>query len=452
MLLSKENLQFELKTDLMDDIVSSIWIKISSRGLKSVLVCGVYREHQYLSQPSDWSLHPNEQIKRWAAFLKQVETARISSTCHIIGDCNLDYNKWLSPDYSQSQMVNDTKNSLEAGGFFQLVTEITRSWPGQADSTIDHFWTNEPQKIMNVSNAVRAAGDHNVITVLIRLKGSIFSKLDSRKRSYKNFDPVIYRQKLENEKWTDIYEIEDVDLANDFLESKVVGILDTMCPYKTVQYRKDCKTWLTDATKTKMTARDVTRERARISSDPVLWSQYKVQRNEVNRLVNSDRKRHYVELYDCHHVNKDVSATYRAAKNQGGIKKCSSPTTFLSEGIKITNPQEMSNLMMKTFSDKTDKLLNELPPPEIDPCSTLISALDSWGNMKNDRKLFDFVPISNMDTLKTLKELGNTTSEANDRMDALALKHGANILHGPITHIVNCSIKTLKFASKWKIW
>ena len=30
-----------------------------------------------------------------------------------------------------------------------------------------------------------------------------------------------------------------------------------------------------------------------------------------------------------------------------------------------------------------------------------------------------------MDTLKILKELGNTTSSANDRIDALSLKHGA---------------------------
>ena len=47
--------------------------------------------------------------------------------------------------------------------------------------------------------------------------------------------------------------------------------------------------------------------------------------------------------------------------------------------------------------------------------------------------------------------LGNTTSAANDRLDALAIKHGAKILHGPITHIINCSIRTLKFATKWKI-
>ena len=56
-----------------------------------------------------------------------------------------------------------------------------------------------------------------------------------------------------------------------------------------------------------------------------------------------------------------------------------------------------------------------------------------------------------METLKILKELGNKTSSVHDRIDALSLKHGAQILHGPITHIVNCSIRTSKFASKWKI-
>ena len=450
-LLTKESLQFELRSDLMDDIVSSIWLKISRKGQKSILVCGIYREHQYLKQDSDWSLQPNEQIRRWNTFLRQVETTRLSSTCHIIGDVNLDYNKWSAPDFSQLQMVTDTKNSLEAGGFFQLVSDITRSWPGQVDSTIDHFWTNKPPKIMKITNSIRAVGDHNVITVTVRIKGKDTTKLDTRKRSYKNFDPVIYRQKLELENWDEIYEIDDVDLANDFLESKVVGILDKMCPYKTVQHRTESKNWLTDTTKLKMLTRDVTRERARQSGDQELWSLYKVQRNEVNRLVNSDRKSHFVNLYNRHHENKDVGATYRAAKSQVGMSKNTSPTNFILNGNKILNPQEMADIMMKTFENKTEKLINDLPPPTIDPCAALKVALSGWGKLKEDRKLFDFVEISNMDTLKVLNELGNNSSAANDRMDALALKHGAKILYGPITHIINCSIRTLKFATKWKI-
>ena len=133
------------------------------------------------------------------------------------------------------------------------------------------------------------------------MKGSATCKLDTRKRSYKNFDPCIYRQRLELENWSDIYDIEDVDLANNFLESRVVNILDTICPYKTVQYRTDCKSWLTDNTKNKMKTRDTIRECARITGDPETWTQYKSLRNEVNRLVNKDRKTYYDDIYERHH-------------------------------------------------------------------------------------------------------------------------------------------------------
>ena len=156
---------------------------------------------------------------------------------------------------------------LEANGFFQLVKDVTRSWPGQVDSLIDHFWTNEPSKVLSVTNLVRAVGDHNVITATVRIKGSDTVRLDTRKRSYKNFDPVIYRQRLERENWSDIYDISNVDLANNFLESRVVAILDKLCPFKTIQHRTECKSWLSDDTKDMMSIRDNTRERARVAND-----------------------------------------------------------------------------------------------------------------------------------------------------------------------------------------
>ena len=268
---------------------------------------------------------------------------------------------------------------------------------------------------------------------------------------YKNFDPKIYRQRLERENWEEIYNITNVDLANDFFESRVVGILDDMCPYKTVQYRTEVKTWLSDETKEMMMIRDTTRERARGSDDADEWKLYRSQRNLVNRLVNNDRKKHYDDLYNRHYTNKDVSATYKTAKNQVGWSKNTSPTSFILEGKKITDPQEMANVQSKTFADKTSKLLDNLPPPVIDPCSSLQQSLDKWGTKKLTRDTFEFHTITNIDTLKVLNDLGNTTSAANDRIDALSLKHGAQILHGPITHIINCSINTSQFATKWKI-
>ena len=103
-LLAKDSLDITVMDRLMDDICTTIWVKVSRPGVKSILSCGTYREHQYLNQATDWSLQPQEQVQRWNAFLRQVETARISNTCHLIGDYNLDYCRWDVPSQGQAQI------------------------------------------------------------------------------------------------------------------------------------------------------------------------------------------------------------------------------------------------------------------------------------------------------------------------------------------------------------
>ena len=49
-LLTKESLEFKLREDLMDDVFTSIWIRIAKPGTRGQLICGLYREHQYLKQ------------------------------------------------------------------------------------------------------------------------------------------------------------------------------------------------------------------------------------------------------------------------------------------------------------------------------------------------------------------------------------------------------------------
>ena len=137
-----------------------------------------------------------------------------------------------------------------------------------------------------------------------------------------------------------------------------------------------------------MKNRDMLRDSARTTYDPDTWKSYRVLRNEVNRQVNSDRKKHYDEIYTRHHLNNDVGATYKAAKNQVSWSKNSSPVSFVHEGVKITDPQRMADLQMKVFTNKTEKLISELPPASCDPCKILQESLNKWGNKKDTRELF----------------------------------------------------------------
>ena len=72
----------------------------------------------------------------------------------------------------------------------------------------------------------------------MRIKGVDAKRLDVKRRSFKNFDPEEYRRRLENFNWEEIYDIENVDLANTFIEEKIVSVLDELCPYKTVQFQE----------------------------------------------------------------------------------------------------------------------------------------------------------------------------------------------------------------------
>ena len=60
-------------------------------------------------------------------------------------------------------------------------------------------------------------------------------------------------------------------------------------------------------------------------------------------------------------------------------------------------------------------------------------------------------PINRLETLKIIQNLGNSSSTANDNLDYMAIKHGAALLHELITHVINLSISTSKFATKWMI-
>ena len=83
--------------------------------------------------------------------------------------------------------------------------------------------------------------------------------------------------------------------------------------------------------------------------------------------------------------------------------------------------------------------------------ASLQAALENWGPNKDLRDKFTFKPVTTATTLKTIKSLGNNTSTAHDKICATAIKTGANILAGPITHIVNLSIRDSVFPAKWKI-
>ena len=285
-LLARENLEIQEMQELMDPSVASIWVKIGGRGRRNMFVGGIYREQTLLNQqdPNN-SADPLEQDKRWKTFINQWLRANTMGPCLVIGDCNLDKIKWDLPEFNHVNMVNMIKDNIETLNYNQIVQEPTRFWPNQAPSTIDHIWTSQPQKVVSSINQTRAVGDHNLIGVKIRIKGQTNSNQNIVKRDRSSFDIKMYRDRIKTINWSQMYKMDDLNLAYNFFEEQILSILDNMAPIKTIQPRKNPNNWVSTKTKELIKNRDQWREVARLSNQQEAWSKYRNLRNQCNGMI-----------------------------------------------------------------------------------------------------------------------------------------------------------------------
>ena len=182
-MLVKQGVDVELMPDLMDSQVAAIWVKLRSKGRKPLVLSGIYREHRYLDgAESEGSESLNNQLERWRTYVNTWARAAAKHNVIILGDTNLDFKRWDSPENNKIKMVELVKEKVETMGFYQLIEGHTRCWNQQPDSLIDQCWSNVPEKLVYHKNEVRAYSDHNLIIVSFRTKERVENRHDIVKR------------------------------------------------------------------------------------------------------------------------------------------------------------------------------------------------------------------------------------------------------------------------------
>ena len=382
-LLVRDGIQVKILEEHMDTDLASIWVKIGQQGRKPIVVGGVYRE-QHLLQPGAPRGTPNTtgtpmlQRERWGRVLQGWKAATRNEVSIVTGDMNLDYGKWHDPDYRLVKMVDRVKAEIEPLGFYQMVNTHTRSWAHQSDSTVDHCWSNSPNRVISYTNNLCTYSDHNVITVLIRFKDRVLPSQEIQKRSRKNLDSKILIDDIKATDWTDLLESNNVDVINGMLEEVIRGALDKQAPVKNIQVRNNYKSWVTPQLKEDMKRRDSLREMARVSGDPQDWSNYRQIRNAITKDLRKAKDDHFKNIFDKLSVADDSKNVYGTAKELLGWKQNQAPTSFLINGSLIRKPEELANAQMHHFEKKIEDLRNKQWPKEKDPLILLRGALKNW--------------------------------------------------------------------------
>ena len=328
-LLAREGVQLSLMNDCMADNIPAIWVKLASKGTKSLMIGGIYREFHHILQPApnntdNW----DAQISRWKTTVAGWKRTSRNSKCIILGDLNIDYLRWSDRDYRLKRLAQIVKDELETIGFCQLIDKITRSWPGQQSSAVDQIWTNSPNNIMSTSNKVRSSSDHHVISAVVRTKDRMEHCHDITRRDRKNFNIDRYRLKIQNIDWTALMESNDIDHINDIFVDKVGTILEEEAPLRHFQSRKNFKNWLTPELKSQMESRDMKRELARQTNDNSHSMDYRREKNKCSKNLKNVRNKHYNDIFENFDKAHDTKNIYNTTINLLGWKKGGPPPEF----------------------------------------------------------------------------------------------------------------------------
>ena len=434
-----------LREDLMSDNFSSIWMEIGLPRKKKILVCQLYREWQHLGQTDRTSSSIPAQLDRWISFLDQWERAiDTGKEVIVMGDCNLDYLKFSDIGQLQS-LVDLMYERIFPHGVQQCVKVPTRSWPGQKDSCLDHIYTNTPDKISQAEVRFMGSSDHKLVMATRFSKSFKQNIRYCKKRSYKNFNEEDFLREVENISWWEVYASEDVDVAVDIFTKKLTDILDRMAPVKKFQVRTKYATWLSEDTKEKIKDRDRAQEVAALSGSQEHWSVYKQLRNDLTTVLRKEKLSwEQGKLEQCEQ-DQDSGKLWKNVLGWLNWSSTSSPTKLLIDGDMLTSPQKMADAQNGYYINKVKEIRRNMPGQKKDPLATVRKI------MNGKDVSFSLSAVSPDEVDKIIRDLKNSKSSGVDNLDTFILKLTRKHIVPSVCHIINLSIQSKKFPTKWKI-
>ena len=341
-------------------------------------------------------------------------------------------------------LVDELNNKVLPYGIKQCVVGPTRQGRvGQADSGLDHFWTNIPGKIAPI--VTRYSGsDHKVIMGVRYAKLIRNQPRYVRKRSYKNFDETAFLQRIREISWWDIYQASEIDLSVSLLTSKIGLVLDemAMAPLKTFQTTSKYCPWLTKESKLLIERRNTAQHK--LSENKTVENQ-EIFRKLRNRATKSIRKNKMSwQKKKLVQSENDPRKLWKNILGWLNWSSSGSPTKLYHEGQIVTSPPRLANIMNNYFVTKVIKIQENLPTQTDDPLKTLKKV------MKNKNTVFSFEAVSPDTVREIISGLKNSKSSGIDNIDTYIIKLIIDEILPAVTHIVNLSIQNAIFPTLYK--
>ena len=358
--------------------------------------------------------------------------------CLFLGDMNVDQLKINSPSFKYFQ-----DNILNPLSLSQMVTSPTRITKDSC-TLIDLILVNSPENVKFTGTAdFSGISDHKLVYCSYSLKKPKFTPQIIRRRDFRNFVKDKFITDMENAQWNTVLGdgVVNIDEATNKFENIFSSIINCNAPFREVRVSKPIgASWLSDEIVFLMDLRDkykhkwngikrhnLLQNKVDSPTDIFFFNKFKELKNQVNYLTRKAKLNEF---------NNKVNLKIKDGKNfHFNLKDFNVVTSKKNQGTCHLDPNKLNESFVKNNNAHVS--------------SNHISKMVRKINRNKKRAVFEFKEVSANEIIDIVKTLKSNACGV-DEISAFFIKLSISSSAGVFAEIVNASLRSGYFPSRWK--
>lgn len=418
-----EHIKWNRRTDLEHTNIECIWIEICPEKAKHFLVGCIYRPPDSSSYlPKNWKNLFSDML---------ITVNNLEKEIILLGDININYLKKAEH--------REIKDIITAQGMKQIVKDPTRVTV-DSKTLIDVILTNKQSSISKTTVIPLSLSDHDCIACVRKINHTKTASREITSRNYRTYDCDAFTNELKSHDWTPIYSSNNVNKAWNLFKNILLNTINIHAPIVKKRIKGKRCPWLTADIRTQMSNRDKILRKARKTKKDSDWLIYKQLKNRCNNMVKHAKRKYHNNLLsensrnpakfwktikEIFPTNESCSSSFSSSNNSQKLSKANAFCSFFST---VAYTVKKAAQPLKDFV---------------------------WGNPKQpdreNKTVFVFNYVTKIFVEKQLKNLKKRKAAGVDQIPPGMLKDAASVLAGPLSFLINLSLRTSTVPSDWKI-
>ena len=449
------------------EILPSIKLKVRT-GKEELILVGAYREFKPIGEQNRSIREETEIFKSWFKELKLRKDQKII----LGGDLNVDWNRRGQQTFERKELISFLEQETSKKGMIQQIAENSRVVK-KSSTLIDLIFTTNV-KVTN-SEVVNTSSDHHLVLVKIdRTKKREVTYKEIR--DWRGFSKEKLLIEARKYNWIEICWIEDIDEAVKILTEYILEIFNKLAPVRRVQELIKLE-WKTPDLATKIATRNemkrncikyqkeiqktIAKLQQKLQHERLRLRPINLTTDEINKIEANNRNwetykqtdktiRKEIEMAKDKAITKkirelgnDPKILHREIKKLDSESDRSIPTLTWN-GKTANTDEEKCHMIHDAIEEKLNKVERKLGDPKGDAHEVILNNYDK-------KDTFNLREFDDHEIFNTIRQAPNKTSVGDDNISYVMLKYLKTFITKPLRSIINRSIRTAYFPTKWKL-